>query len=186
MLTSRCGNICVMPPKCLCNEIRCGFSVCVCEGNRVTSQRSLQPIWNSLNRGLCTANTYEHHHATLFPFQAWNDGKANLKVEVRDYGKGRYISNACLWCSANHNALGQLANRSKLCLSEGGALKKMTLLRESGHRAMGCWIGVAARAWAIKKLPVGGKQWLSNIFDAWIIQEICSRTLDKTTLHNFF
>ncbi len=45
-----------------------------------------------------------------------------LKAEARDYCKGRYISNACLWCSANHNALGQLANQSRLCLSEGGAL----------------------------------------------------------------
>ncbi len=45
-----------------------------------------------------------------------------LKAEACDYGKGRYISDACLWCSANHNALGQLANQSRLCLSEGGAL----------------------------------------------------------------
>ncbi len=45
-----------------------------------------------------------------------------LKAEVHDYGKGRYISDACLWCSANHNALGQLANQSRLRLSEGGAL----------------------------------------------------------------
>ncbi len=45
-----------------------------------------------------------------------------LKDEARDYGKGRYISDGCLWCSANHNALCQLANQSRLCLSEGGAL----------------------------------------------------------------
>ncbi len=45
-----------------------------------------------------------------------------LKAEARDYGKGRYISDARLWCSGNHNALGQLANQSRLCLSEGGAL----------------------------------------------------------------
>ncbi len=51
-----------------------------------------------------------------------------------DYGKGCYISNECLWCSANHNALGQLANQSRLCLSEGGTLLKMTCLREAGHR----------------------------------------------------
>ncbi len=43
-----------------------------------------------------------------------------LKAEARDYGKGRYISGVLLWCSANHNALGQLANQSRLCLSEGG------------------------------------------------------------------
>ncbi len=45
-----------------------------------------------------------------------------LKAEARDYGKGHYISDVCLWCSANHNALGQLANQSKLHLLEGGAL----------------------------------------------------------------
>ncbi len=39
-----------------------------------------------------------------------------------DYGKGRYISDVRLWCSANHNALGQLAYQSRLCLLEGGAL----------------------------------------------------------------
>ncbi len=44
-----------------------------------------------------------------------------LKAEARDYGKGRYISES-LWCSTNHNALGQLANQSRLCLLEGGAL----------------------------------------------------------------
>ncbi len=45
-----------------------------------------------------------------------------LKAEARDYGKGRYISDAHLWCSANHNALRQLANQSRLHLLEGGAL----------------------------------------------------------------
>ena len=45
-----------------------------------------------------------------------------LKDEARDYGKGRYIPDECLWCSANHNALGQLANQSRLRLSEGGTL----------------------------------------------------------------
>ncbi len=62
------------------------------------------------NRGLCTANTYEHHHcvyhAILFPFRAWTDGKTKgiinfiyiylLKAEARDYGKGRYNSDTCL------------------------------------------------------------------------------------------
>ncbi len=45
-----------------------------------------------------------------------------LKDEARDYGKGRYISDECLRCSANHNALCQLANQSRLRLSEGGTL----------------------------------------------------------------
>ncbi len=43
-----------------------------------------------------------------------------LKAEAHDYGKGRYISDECVWCSANHNALCQLANQSRLRLSEGG------------------------------------------------------------------
>ncbi len=44
------------------------------------------------------------------------------EAEAHDYSKGSYISDLCLWCSANHNALGQLANQSRLCLSEGGTL----------------------------------------------------------------
>ncbi len=46
------------------------------------------------------------------------------KAEAHDYGKGRSFSDACLWCSANHNALGQLANQSTLGMSEGGACRK--------------------------------------------------------------
>ncbi len=42
-----------------------------------------------------------------------------LNAEAHGYGKGRYISDSCLWCSANHNVLGQLANQSRLCLLEG-------------------------------------------------------------------
>ncbi len=45
-----------------------------------------------------------------------------LKAEACNYGKGRYISNEGLRCSANHNALCQLANQSRLRLSEGGTL----------------------------------------------------------------
>ncbi len=41
---------------------------------------------------------------------------------LNDYGKGRHIFDEWLWWSANHNALGQLANQSRLCLSEGGTL----------------------------------------------------------------
>ncbi len=39
-----------------------------------------------------------------------------LKAEARNNGKGCYISDECLWCSANHNALCQLANQSRLRL----------------------------------------------------------------------
>ncbi len=40
-----------------------------------------------------------------------------MKLAIME--RGRYISDECLRCSANHNALGQLANQSRLCLSEG-------------------------------------------------------------------
>ncbi len=181
MSTSRCGNICVMLPKCSRKERRRGFSnrssvdavmsgrrcaflceskitlfgflkvdairnhwftaeqhntnvricathfifiyifICVCvrgrererERDRVTSQ------WNQL---LTTACVLQIHTSIitvsvtrLFPFRAWTDGKTifflslvfifTLKADALDYGKGRYISDACLWCSANHNAL---------------------------------------------------------------------------------
>lgn len=45
-----------------------------------------------------------------------------LEVEAYDYEKGCYISDAYLWCSANHKALGQLANQSTLSFTEGSAL----------------------------------------------------------------
>ncbi len=88
----------------------------MCEVNWVTSQRSVQPIRNRLNRGLC-ANTYDTIIITVSVRLL-----SYLKAEARDYGKGAYISDACLCCSANHNALGQMANQSRLHLLEGGAL----------------------------------------------------------------
>ncbi len=104
--------------------------VCVCVCERETG--SYHSGISFLNRGLC-ANTYELHHCvcntTLFHSRLELMIKLRmlltvfiftLKAEAGDYGKGRYISD--LWCSANHNALGQLANQSRLCLSEGGAL----------------------------------------------------------------
>ncbi len=71
--------------------------VCVCEREwgeqgHITVEWTVDPQWISdfhqksqhvgcLNRGLSTANTYEHHHcichATLFSFRAWTDGKTN-------------------------------------------------------------------------------------------------------------
>ncbi len=56
-----------------------------------------------------------------------------LEAKAHDYGKGCYISDDCLRCLANHNALCQLANQSRLRLSEG-ALWKMKRLREARHR----------------------------------------------------
>ncbi len=131
----KCGVLCVTRRACVCVCVRVCVCVCVCEGNRVTSQRRVQPVRNHLNRSLC-ANTYEHHHyvchATLFPFWAWTD-KTKLKAEARDYGKGRYISDTCLWCSANHNVLCQLANQSRLCLSEGGACVENEAFERGGE-----------------------------------------------------
>ncbi len=122
-----------------------GLCVCVCvwerrerererETDRVTSQRSVQPIRNRLNRCLF-ANTYEHHHCvchtTLFPSRAWTDGKTkdiinclyfNFESWSSRLWKGALHFLRGLWCSANHNALCQLANQSRLRLSEGGTL----------------------------------------------------------------
>ncbi len=135
MSTSRCGNICVMPPKCSRKERRCGFSnrssvdaamsgrrcVFLCESKstlfglpEVDLFTTEQHKPRRVQGWLCTKAISKKKKGT--------DGKTNLKAEARDYGKGRYISDTCLWCSANHNALGQLANQSRLCLSEGGPL----------------------------------------------------------------
>ncbi len=57
--------------------------VCVWEGNRVTSQRSVQPIRNCLNRGLCTANTYEHHHCVYDVTLIKLTWKLKLTIMVR-------------------------------------------------------------------------------------------------------
>ncbi len=35
-------------------------------------------------------------------------------------------------------------------------------------------------------MPLGSKQWLLNVFDVWIIQEIHWKTLDETSLYLFF
>ncbi len=126
---------------CVCSRV----CVCVCVCARVCVCAHLCET-QSHNHGLF-ASTYEYHHcvchATLFPSRAWTDRKTKdivftfiylfivfttvkftfiLKAKACDYGKVRYISDDCLWCSANHNALGQLANQSRLCLSEWGTL----------------------------------------------------------------
>ncbi len=74
----------------------------------------------SHNCGLCS-NTYELHHcvchATLFPSRLELMVKLRTLLDVFTFifkakdcncGKGHYISKKCLWCSANHNTLGQL------------------------------------------------------------------------------
>ncbi len=49
---------------------------------------------------------------TVFNFESWSSW----------LWKGALHFRCGLWCSANHNALCQLANQSRLCLSEGGTL----------------------------------------------------------------
>ncbi len=93
------------------------------EGDTVTSQQRL--VCKHIRASsLCLSRD-------SVPLSAWTDGKTKdiinglhlfLKAKAHDCGKGRYISDSCLWCSSNHNALGQLANQSGLRLSEGGAL----------------------------------------------------------------
>ncbi len=117
-----------------------GLCVCVWDWETVTSQQSVQLVRNRLNRGLCT-NTYELHHcvchATLFPFRAWTDAKLRtlltvfitfwmLKLAIM---KGALHFQCGVWCSANHNALCQLANQSR---RKEGLCRKH--LREAGHR----------------------------------------------------
>ncbi len=115
----RCVRVCV----CVC--------VCVRERERqghITVESAV------LIAGLCL-NTFEHHHCvchvTLFHSRLELMLKLTtlltvfiftLKAETRDYSKGRYISDVACGCSANHNAPCQLANQSRLCVSEGGAL----------------------------------------------------------------
>ncbi len=126
------------------------LSVCAHERERereremVTSQRSVQRARNRLNRGLF-ANTYELHHCvchvTLFPFRAWTDCKTKdivncLYIHFESWSswlwKGALCFRRGLWCSANHNALCQLANQSRLCLSEGETLRKTKLWERRG------------------------------------------------------
>ncbi len=138
------------------NRLNRGLCVCVCvrererERDRVTSQWSVQPVRNRLNRGLCVCvcvcererererETGSHHsgvyslseivlivacvqtHTSIITNQwnSWNSVSVTrlcsplglelmvklrtlltvftfiLKAEARDYGKGRYISNA--------------------------------------------------------------------------------------------
>ncbi len=110
--------------------------VCVCEGNRVTSQQSVQPVKNCLNRGLCPANTYEHYHcvcqATLFPFRAWTD-KTNLKAEARDYGKGRYI---VLVMFGQSQCIGSVGQSEQTALVGRRGFVENNAFERGGHRGI--------------------------------------------------
>ncbi len=133
--TSESATVCMLY---LLLTVQMRSFACVCERDKGPSGVGclncglcVWEIRNHLNRGLF-ANTYKHHHCvchvTLFPSRLELMLKLRilltvftfiLKAKAHDYGKGRYISDKCLRCSANHNALCQLANQSRLCLSEG-------------------------------------------------------------------
>ncbi len=92
--------------ECVCVCLRACVCVCVCEIEREREREResslVEPTTH--NRGLC-ANTYELHycvcHATLFPFQAWTDGKTKDIINCLYFSfeswssqlwKGSYIS----------------------------------------------------------------------------------------------
>ncbi len=103
------------------------------ERERITSQKSVKPV--SFRNHDLFANTYGHHHCvchvTLFPSRAWTDGKTKdiincLYFHFKSWSsrlwKGALNFRHGLWWSAYNNALCQLANQRRLCLSEGGTL----------------------------------------------------------------
>ncbi len=73
--------VCVCVCVCVCTH------ACVCVWERETGLHHSGVSF--LICGLCTANTYKHHHcvchATLFPSWAWTDGK------TKDFFNCRYI-----------------------------------------------------------------------------------------------
>ncbi len=168
MSTSRCGNICIMQPKCSRKERRRVFSNRSSDDAAVSGRRCvflgksksilfglqkvdafrnhwLRFVYNTTAQAKCS-NWCNAFYGQQFseprrvqgwlctkaiskkkgpiPTLLWQSGTSEslLKAKASDYGKASYISNVCLWCSANHNALCQLANQSRLCLSEGGTL----------------------------------------------------------------
>ncbi len=118
---------------CVCACVCARARVCVCVWERERNMYSpseiiliaacLQTHTSIITVSVC--------HATLFPFQAWTDAKTKDIINFLYFNFERWNSRLWkgafhfwhgLWCSANHNALGQLANQSRLCLSEGGTL----------------------------------------------------------------
>ncbi len=107
--------------------------VCVCVRESERETGSHHSGVSFLNRGLCANTSFITVSVTrlcsAFGLELMVKLRTlltvfifTLKAEACDYGKEHYISDTCLWCSANHNALGHLANQSRLFLSEGGAL----------------------------------------------------------------
>ncbi len=121
--------------------------VCVCEGNRVTSQRSVQPVRNHSTSAFLTAACVLQIHTSIITVSVTRLCSTfglelmvklttlltvfifTLKAEARDYGKGRYISDASLWCSASHNALCQLANQQTALVGKRGFVENDALER---------------------------------------------------------
>ncbi len=109
-------------------------SVCVCEkereGDTVTRQRLVCKHIRASS--LCLSRN-------SVSLSAWTDGKTKdiincLRYKFESWSlrlwKGALHVRRGLWCSADHNALCQLANQSRLGFSGGGSL----CLREAGHR----------------------------------------------------
>ncbi len=126
------------------------IAACVCvrerKRERVTSQQSVQPVRNSLNRGLF-AHIYEHHHGvfhpTLFPSRAWTDGK------TKDIINCLYIYfeswSSRLWKGALYFRLVLVVFGQSQCTVPVGQSEQTALvgmryfvktkrLREAGHR----------------------------------------------------
>ncbi len=104
--------------------------MCECEGNRVTSQRSVQPVRNHLNRGLCTANTYEHHHCVCH--ETWTN-KLTWKLKLAIMVRGViFPTRACGVRPITMHWVSWPITADCTCRKEG--LFRKQCLRETGHR----------------------------------------------------
>ncbi len=112
--------------------------VCVRARDGVTAQRS---VWVCVCVRVCERReTRSHHNRSFITVSVtWLCSPLGLelmvklrtlltvftfilKAKARKLWRGALHFRRGLWCSANHNALCQLANQSRLCLSEGGTL----------------------------------------------------------------
>ncbi len=138
--TSESATVCFVISWSICYwllKCRVLSIVCVCEREWVSCRIVCVCLWeresrSHHNRSLC-ANTYELHHCVT---QLCSPLGLELMVKLSTLltvfslvlknwssrlWKGVLHFRHGLWCSANHNALDQLANQSRLCL-EGEAL----------------------------------------------------------------
>ncbi len=103
MSTSRCGNICIRHVSVTAIVLKQPWQREAVNRNAFYGRQSrleLMVILRTL-----------HLHSFLY-----------IHFESSRLWRGVLHFRCRLWCSANHNALCQLANQSKLCLSEGGTL----------------------------------------------------------------